>query len=66
MNTYIIKYKQFPRERRGQYSIKVEATSRKEARNRFLRTVSFAREVQHLTPFIVDHITIVSIFEEAG
>lgn len=66
MNTYIIKYKQFPRERRGQYSIEVEATSKKEAKNRFLRAVSFAREVQHLTPFWVDHITVVSVFKEAG
>ena len=58
-----VRFRQFNRGRRSDHVITVSAESRTEARIHFQKTVNLAKILQRFTPFIVDHISIVSIFE---
>ncbi len=64
MRTYQIRYKQFPRARRSIHTVNIEAESRRAAMEKFLNIIELAKMVQ--SSFILDHILIVSIFEEVG
>ena len=63
MNTYQIRYKQFPRARRSIHTLHVEADSIQDARINFLKAINLAKKLQHHTPFWCDHICIVDIWE---
>lgn len=65
MNTYQIRYKQFPRSRRI-HTLHVEADSIQNARINFLKAINLAKKLQHHTPFWCNHITIIDIWEVAG
>lgn len=66
MHTYIVSYKQFPKERRAKNNIKIEARSRKEAKKKFLSTVKLARGLakEYSVPFWLDKVSVVSVFKE--
>jgi hypothetical protein len=66
LNTYQIRYKQFPRSRRSIHTIHIEADSIQNARIEFLKAINLAKKLQHHTPFWCDHVHIVSIFEEVA
>lgn len=63
MNTYQIRYKQFPRSRRSIRTLHIEADSLQNARINFLKAINLAKKLQHHTPFWCDHICIVDIWE---
>ena len=68
MNTYQIRYKQFPRSRRSIHTIHIEADSIQNARINFLKAINLTKRLQHYTPFRFwcDHICIVDIWEVAS
>lgn len=63
MRTYQVRYKQFPRARRSNYTVHVTADSLVEARANFLKAINLAKKLQHHTPFWCDHICIADIWE---
>ena len=66
MNTYQIRYKQFPRSRRSNHTLHIEADSIQDARTNFLKAINLAKKLQHHTPFWCDHICIVDAWEVAS
>lgn len=63
LNTYQIRYKQFPRSRRSIRTLHIEADSLQNARINFLKAINLMKKLQHYTPFWCDHICIVDIWE---
>jgi len=66
LNTYQIRYKQFPRGRRSIHKLPMQAISIQDARINFLKAINIAKKLQHHTPFWCDHICIVDIWEVAS
>ena len=66
MNTYQIRYKQFPRSRRSNHTLHIEADSIQDARIKFLKAINLAQKLQKYHPFNCNHVHIVSIFEEGN
>lgn len=66
MNTYQIRYKQFPRSRRRNITTHIKATSQEAARAHIMDTIRLAQRYQRYTPFWCDHITIIDIWEVAS
>jgi hypothetical protein len=66
LNTYQIRYKQFPRSRRSIRTLHIEADSLQNARINFLKAINLMKKLQHYTPFWCDHICIVDTWEVAS
>lgn len=66
MNTYQIRYKQFPRSRRSIHKLPMQAISIQDARIKFLKAINLAQKLQKYHPFNCNHVHIVSIFEEVA
>jgi hypothetical protein len=62
VKTFKVTYKQFPRARRNQYTVKIQANNIIEARKKYQDTIRLAQLLQHHTPFICNHIQLISIF----